>query len=175
MLTALRTFADVVEPVKDYTREELATEEPTSQTPLVRVVDAVNPESGASRLFNANVDQFLASSCKDATVAASLRTQLTQWAKNDGTVQGIAQHSSIVKDAVPASAALSQSAELALGALDRIGQALPVPDDLKKQQIAALNTFEAQAHKSQLTIPARAAFQKLIEAAGSAGPCAAAR
>ena len=169
---SLLTLVEALEPVKDYTREELATEEPTSQTPLVRVVDTVNPESEVSRRFSANVDQFLASSCKDAALVASLRTQLTQWAKNDGMVQAVAQRSSIVKDAVPASAALSQSAELALSALDRINQALPVPDDLKKQQIAALNAFETQAHKSQLTIPARAAFQKLIEAAGSGGPCA---
>jgi len=172
---ALMTLVETLEPVKDYTREALATEEPTSQTPLVRVVDAVNPESSTSRRFSANVDQFVAGSCKDAALTASLRTQLTQWARNDGSVEGVAQRSSIVEEAAPASAALSQSAELALGALDRIGQALPVPDELKKQQIDALNAFENQAHKSQLTIPARAAFQKLIEAAGNGGACSGVR
>jgi hypothetical protein len=160
------------EPVKDYSREALATEEPTSQTPLVRVVDAVNPESEASRRFSVNVDEFLASSCKDAAIGARLRVQLTIWSKNDASVQPVAQRSSIVQDAAAASGALSQSAELALTALDRISQNLPVPDDLKKQQIDALNAFENQAHKSQLTIPARAAFQKLIEAAGNGGVCA---
>jgi hexosaminidase len=168
---ALMTLVETLEPVKDYTREALAAEEPTSHTPLVRVVDAVNPESSTSRRFSANVDQFVAGSCKDAALTASLRTQLAQWAKNDGPVGLAGQRSSIVKEATPASAALSQSAELALGALERIAQGLPVPDDLKKQQIDALNAFENQAHKSQLTIPARAAFQKLIEAAGNGGAC----
>src|SRR5216110_4027814 len=38
---ALRTLTDVVEPVKDYTRERTAPAEPTSATPMNRVVDAV--------------------------------------------------------------------------------------------------------------------------------------
>src|SRR5246500_4548805 len=46
---ALRTIADVVEPVKDYTREQTAPVEPTSQNPLNRVVDAVPLESDAGR------------------------------------------------------------------------------------------------------------------------------
>jgi hexosaminidase len=171
--SAVLTLVAALEFVKDYGREAMASEEPTSATPLIRVVDAVNPESEVSRLFSVNVDRFVAGSCKDSALTGSLRSQLTVWAKNDGAVQAIAQHSAIVKDAAPASAALSQSAELALGALDRINEGLPIPDDLKKQQIDALNAFEQQAHKSQLTIPARAAFQKLIEAAGNGGACAA--
>jgi len=172
---ALLVLVRGLEPVKDYSREALATEEPTSRTPLVRVVDAVNPESEASRRFSDEVDQFLASSCKDQAKAAALRAQLAQWARNDSDVQALAQRSSLVREATPASAAFSQSAELALTALDRINQGLPLPDDLKKQQIDALNAFEQQAHKSQLTIPARAAFQKLIEAAGNGGACTTAK
>ena len=132
---------------------------------------AVSPESEVSRRFTIDVDEFASAGCKDPARGAELRAQLTLWAKNDETVQSVAQRSYIVKDAAPASAALSQAAVLALAALDRIGQALPMPDDLKKQQIDALNAFETQAHKSQLTIPARGAFQKLIEAAGNGGAC----
>jgi len=168
---ALLTLVRALEPVKDYSRESLANQEPTSQTPLTRVVDAVSPESEVSRRFTIDVDEFAAAGCKDPARAAELRAQLTLWAKNDETVQSVAQRSYIVKDAAPASAALSQAAVLALAALDRIGQALPMPDDLKKLQIDALNAFETQAHKSQLTLPARGAFQKLIEAAGNGGAC----
>ena len=168
---ALLTLVQALEFVKDYSREAMATQEPTSQTPLIRVADAVNPESETSRRFSVSVDQFLASSCKDAGKAAELRRQLTEWARNDEVVQAVAQRSYIVKDAAPASTALSQAAELGLSALDRIGQSLPLTDDLKKQQIDALNAFENQAHKSQLTLPARAAFQKLVEAAANGGAC----
>lgn len=168
---ALTTVAEALEPVKDYEREEDKVP-PSNQTPLNRVIDAVHPESEVSRQFSVTVDQFLASSCKDAAKAAGLRAQLVQWAGNDAHLQPLAQRSSLVKNVSPASEALSQAAELALSALDRITQGLPSPTDLVKQQVAALNASEQQAHKSQLTLPARAAFQKLIEAAGSGGACA---
>jgi len=172
---AILNLVQALEFVKDYSREAMATQKPTSQTPLTRVVDAVSPESETSRRFSATVDQFVASSCKDEGKAAELRRQLTEWARNEETVQAVARRSYIVRDAAPASTALSQGAELALSALDRISQSLPLTDDLKKQQIDALNAFENQAHQSQLTLPARAAFQKLIEAVAVGGPCAASR
>jgi len=168
---ALSTLTEALEPVKDYEREGDKVP-PSNQTPLNRVVDAVHPESEVSRRFSVAVDQFLASFCKDAGKAAELRGQLAAWARNDARLQPLAQRSSLVQNVSPASEALSQAAELALGALDRIAQGLPAPPDLAKQQVAALNAYEQQAHKSQLTLPARAAFQKLIEAAGSGGACA---
>ena len=168
---ALLTLTETLEPVKDYSRESMAAEEATSQTPLTRVVDAVKPESEESRRFSIRVDQFVASSCKDGTRATDLRARLSRWAKNDLTLQQLAQRSSLVKDAAPASAAFSQAADLALTALDRISQNLPLPEDLKKQQIDGLNASELQAHKSQLTIPIIEAFQKLIEAASAGGGC----
>ena len=170
-IAALGTLTAALEPVKDYTREENAANEPTSQTALNRVVDAVQPESETSRRFSVGVDQFVASSCKDAVKASELRAQLTLWAGNDSWLQPLAQRSQLVKEAGPASTALSQAAELALNALDRLTEGLPLTEDLKKQQLDALNALELQAHKSQLTLPARAAFQKLIEAAASGSAC----
>ena len=171
-LASLGTLTEALEPVKDYTREENAATEPTSQTPLNRVVDAVQPESEVSRRFSVGVDQFLASSCKDALKAAELRAQLTLWAGNDARLQSLAERSFLVQEARPASSALSQAAELALNALDRLTQGLPLTEDLKKQQIEALRALELQAHKSQLSLPARAACQRLIEAAASGSACA---
>src|SRR5260370_24898595 len=62
---ALRTLTDVIEPVKGYTRRQTAPAEPTSATPMNRVVDAVPLESDAGRRFNDQVDQLLAASCHD--------------------------------------------------------------------------------------------------------------
>jgi hexosaminidase len=174
-MEALLTLTEALEPVKDYNRETLAGTEPTSLVPLNRVVDAVHPESEVSRRFSVGVDQFVASSCKDGAKAADLRAQLSQWAESDSRLQPLAQRSSLVTDAVPASAAFSQAAELALTALERISQGLPLPEGLRKQQLDALDAFEVQAHKSQLTIPTLAAFQKLIEAASTGGGCATAK
>jgi hexosaminidase len=168
---ALLDLAEALEPVKDYNRESTPGEEPTQLMALNRMVDTVHPESEVSRQFTIAVDQFLASSCKDSAKAAALRTQLTEWAAVDAQVEPLAQNSVLVQNVLPASSAFSQAAELARTALDRIAQGLPLPDALKKQQSEALAAFETQAHKSQLTIPTIAAFQKLIDASGIGGAC----
>ena len=172
---ALLALTQAVEPVKDYNRESTPGEEPTSLKPLTRVVDAAHPESMVSRRFSLAVDDYVGGSCKDPAKSEEIRVRLNQWIGLNGPIQALAQQSYLVKDAVPAASALSQSSALSLNALDRIHQGLPLTDDFKKQQIDALNVFETQAHKSQLTLPARPAFQKLIEAASNGGSCVAAK
>lgn len=168
---ALRTLTEALEPVKNYDREKMAAVEPTSQTPLNRVVDAVALESQTSRRFSEAVGEYLSTSCKDAAKAAELRAQLALWAGNDAKLEPLAQRSALVQEAVPASAALSQAAAVAMAALDKVMQGAALTDDQKKQQLDALNAAEQQAHKSQLTLPALGAFQKLIEAASSGAAC----
>jgi hexosaminidase len=168
---ALTLLARSLEPVKDYGREELAPSEPTSQTPMHRVVDAVLLESETSRRFSVAVDKYLGTSCQDPAGAAALREQLREWAENDARLEPLAQRSFLVKEAAPASAALSQAAAIGLSALDRIAQGTPATDDVKKQQGDSLKALEIQAHKSQLTIPALAAIQKLVDASSSGGVC----
>jgi hexosaminidase len=171
---ALRSLVEALEPQKDYTREQSG-EEPTSQTPLNRVVDAVQLESEPSRLFSGRVDGYLANSCKDPAKGTEIRAQLLQWAGNDARLRPLAERSFLVKQASPASSALSEAVEIALGALDRISRGVPLTPELKKQLADSLNAFEAQAHKSQLIIPALPAFQKLLDAATLGGACASAK
>lgn len=170
---ALQSVALGLEYVKDYQREEFAPFEPTSLGPMNRLMDAVYVESESSRRFGLATDKFVAGACGDAALSSVLRGQLMEWIAANQTLQPAAQRSFLVKDAVPATSALAQSAQLALSALERIQQGLPLPEGLKKQQVEALTAFENQAHKSQLTIPALAAFQKLVEAGVSGGSCAA--
>jgi hexosaminidase len=172
-LAALGLLAQSLEPMKDYSREEAIKTEPTSQTPLNRLVDAVNLESETSRRFSVAVDEFLSSACKDTAKAAELRMQLTAWAGIDAHLQHVAQRSALVQEGSPAAAALSQAAQLALDALNRIGQGQSLTEDQKKQAVDALNAAELLGHKSQLILPARPAFQKLIEANSAGGACAA--
>jgi len=96
---------------------------------------------------------------------------LAEWATIDDRLQGLAQRSHLVREAVPASAALSQAAKIAVDALDSIQKGAPVSADQKKNHVDFLNALEQQAHKSQLTIPELPAFQKLVEAASASGVC----
>jgi hexosaminidase len=169
---ALRALAQALEHQKDYTREESAGgEQPTSFTPLNRLVDSVQPESDAGRRFSLLVEQFVSANCKDAALEAAIHAQLAEWSTIDDRLQGLTQRSHLVKEAAPASAALSQSARIALDAFDALQRGAPLSDDDKKKQIAALQAFEKQANKSQLTIPELPAFQRLIEGTSAGGAC----
>jgi hexosaminidase len=166
---ALRALAQGLEHQKDYTREASAGTPPTSLTPLNRLVDAVYPESDVSRRFTLLVDQFVSSGCKDPAIETEIHAQLAEWATIDERLHALAQRSRLVQQAAPGSAALSLSAKIAL---DAILKGAPISAEQKKIHLDSLGAMEQQAHKSQLTIPELAAFQKLVEAASTGGACA---
>lgn len=167
---ALNTLATVVEPVKDYTREETATAEPTSATPLNRLVDAVPLESSSARHFSQSVDKYLASTCHDAVLAARIRRQLANWMDNDAELQPLAERSSLVKEVAATSQDLSSLGSIGLAALDFISKGQRAPDDWKAQQLAALEQIAKP--KAQLLLMPSPAVQRLVEAASAGGACA---
>jgi hexosaminidase len=170
---ALRTLTDVVEPVKNYTRRQTAPAEPSSATPMNRVVDAVPLESDAGRRFNDQVDQFLAAACHDSAVEARLRAQLSTWRDNDATLQPLAQRSFLVKEVAATSQDLSALGTAGLAALDAIAKGHQAPDSWKAQQLAILE--QVNKPKAQLLLIPAPAVQKLIEAAAAGGACSTAR
>jgi hexosaminidase len=168
---ALHTLADVVEPVKDYGREQTAPAEPTSATPLNRVVDAISLESDVARRFGDLVDKFVAASCRDADAEARLRAQLTAWRDNDARLAPLAQRSFLVKEVAQSSQDLSALGAAGLAALDFIAKGEGAPDSWKAQQLAVVE--EIQKPKGQLLLMPAPAVQRLIEAAAAGGSCAA--
>jgi hexosaminidase len=170
---ALRMLADVLEPVKDYTREETATAEPTSATPLNRLVDAVPLESAAGRQFGELVDKFLVASCRDDASAARLRWQFTLWSDNDAKLEMLAQRSFLVKEVAASSQDLSALGSVGLSALDYIARGAPAAEGWKTQQLGILQ--QAVKPKAQLLLVPAPAVQRLVEAAASGGTCASAK
>jgi hexosaminidase len=169
--SALKTLADVVEPVKEYTREATAPAEPTSATPLNRLVDAVPLESSVARRFGEKVDKFVSSSCRDADSAAQLRAQLSAWRDNDAKLQPLAQRSFLVKEVASTSQDLSALAGVGLAALDFAAKGGSAPEDWKAQQLAILE--QVKKPKSQLLLMPAAAVQRLVEAVAAGGNCVA--
>jgi len=166
---ALRTLTDVLEPVKDYTREQTAPAIPTSSTPLNRVVDAASLESDAGRRFGELVDQFVASACHDPAAELRLRAQLTTWRDNDAILQSLAQRSFLVKEVTANSHDLSTLGAAGLAALDAITKGQPAPDSWKVQQLALID--QVKKPEAQLLLVPVPAVQKLIEAAAAGSPC----
>jgi hexosaminidase len=170
---ALRTLTDVIEPVKGYTRRQTAPAEPTSATPMNRVVDAVPLESDAGRHFAELVDRFVAASCHDVDAEVRLRSQFALWRDNDAILQPLAQRSFLVKEVAANSQDLSALGMAGLAALDAITKGQPAPDSWKAQQLAILE--QANKPKAQLLLIPAPAVQKLIEAAAAGGACSTAK
>jgi len=166
---ALKTLADVAEPVKEYTREETAPFEATSLTPMNRIVDAVSLESDTARHFSELVDKFLAGSCHDAAAAAGLRSYLTRWSQNDAAFASLAQKSSLAKEGAATSRDLSAVGAAGLAAIDAIAAAKPLSPDQQSQMNAVLT--EAAKPKVQLLLVPVASVQKLVGAASQAELC----
>lgn len=168
---ALSTLASVVEPVKNYTRERTAPAEPTSATPLNRLVDAVPLESVNARHFSELVDKFIGAACHDSASEARLRAKLLDWRDNDAKLQSLIARSFLVKEAAGTSQDLSTVGTIGLAALDYISKGQRAPDDWKTQQLAALELVGKP--KAQLLVMPAPAVQKLVEAASTGGACAA--
>jgi len=160
-ISTLRTFTDVVEPVKDYTREEIATVEATSLSPLSRVVDAARPESDTARHFADLVDALIAGQA-DPSAKQEVRTLLIRWRDNQSNLQALGTQSFLLTEIIPLAQDLSAVATTGLQALDYLDRGERASDDWATQQFAVL--AEAQKPKAQLLLMVAPSVQKLVEA-----------
>src|SRR5450432_80154 len=163
-IAALKVLSDVVEPVKGYTREEMAPAPASSLTPLNRLVDAVPPESDAARIFSREVESLLTS--PTAATSADLRATLAAWRDNDAKLQPLFQESFLLKEDAVLSTELAQLGSTGLQALDYLEHGEPVPGDWKASQLAIVE--EAKKPKSQLLLMVAPAVQRLVEGKGGA-------
>jgi hexosaminidase len=170
---ALKTLADLLEPVKDYTRGESTGFKAITTTPLNHVVDAVPPESDTARRFGQLVDKFISSSCQDADSEARLRAQFLAWRDNDAKLRPLAQRSFLVQEVAGRSQDLSSLGSIGVAALDALAKRQPAPDSWKTQNLSTI--AELKKPKAQLLLIPADGVQKLVEAATVGGTCAGAK
>jgi hexosaminidase len=160
-ISALRTFTDVVEPVKDYNREELAVVEATSLSPLNRVIDAARPESTTARKFANLVDALIAGHV-DSDAKQEIKALLIRWRDNQSNLQPLESQSFLLKEIVPLSQELTGVALTGLQALDYMDRRERAPAAWATEQFALLE--EAQKPKAQLLLMVVPSVQKMVEA-----------
>jgi hexosaminidase len=164
---ALRVLADVVEPVKDYTREELAPVPANSADPLNRLVDAVRPESETARQFAAMVDALVAGSASAAT-KARLRGLLTEWRDNQAKLQPLAANSFLLREALPLSQDLSALGDAGLRAMDYLDRGERAPEAWRTTQFDVVEL--ARKPRAQLLLMVAPPVEKLMEATATGTP-----
>jgi len=166
-ISALETLVDAVEPVKGYSREALAPSQPTSLTPLNRIVDAAPPESLEARLLSGLVDALVSGKIKPG-MEAELRATFASWRDNDIHFRALAANSALIQEALPLSHDLSALGAAGLEALDYLDRGEKSPQPWKSQQLAL--TQAAIQPRAQLILVVAAPLQKLIQASAGEPP-----
>lgn len=165
-IAAVRTLADVVEPVKDYAREELAATPATSMTPLNRLIDAARPESDTARDFSEMVDTLLAGNASPAT-RNQMHSLLVMWRDNQTKLEPFEAGSFLLKEVVPISQNLSALGAAGAEAMDYLESGKGAPDAWTKASLAVADT--AKKPQAQLLLMVAPPIEKLIRAAGGPG------
>ncbi len=167
-ISALKVLADVLEPVKDYSREETASAPATSLLPLNRVVDAVRPESDTARRFADAVNDLVAKVAKPGS-EARMKEILKRWRDNQAELQPQIEKSLLLKEVAPLSQSLSALGAAGLAALYYIDRGQAAPPEWITQQTAVVE--QGKKAQAQLLIMVTPSVEKLIQAsAGHSAP-----
>src|SRR5882762_3934187 len=161
-ISALRTLADIVEPVKDYSRMESVKGPWDFRAPLNHLVDAVSPESDAARHFRDQVQAYIQSDYKDQAAEAQIRTWLTTWRDNDMKLRPSLERSFLLREVTPLSVDLSALGAAGLQALDYLDKSEPSSEAWRTHELSLIE--RARAPKASLLLMVVASVQQLIEA-----------
>jgi hexosaminidase len=149
---ALQVLVQVLEPVKEYGREEARMYD--SLTPLNRLVDTVPPESDTARQFGGMVESWLGHSSASGDLDA-MKKWLTLWQNNDQQLEPILQRNALLKEIVPLSQSLQTVAAAGLQALDYLGEGGRAPANWREQQLTMLKqASKPQAELMNMVVPA---------------------
>ncbi|PYV48125.1 MAG: hypothetical protein DMG92_14615 [Acidobacteria bacterium] len=142
-ISALRSLADVVEPVKDYARFENVKGAWDFRAPLNRLIDVANPESETGRHFQSLVQKYIQSDYQDHDAEAQIRALLSTWRDNDSKLKPLIQQSFLLHEIAPLSEALSNLGSAGLAALDYLDKSEESPESWRAQQLAIADTAKA--------------------------------
>ncbi len=116
-ITVLKTFADIVEPVKIYNRHFQGVRY-TSYSPYTRLVDAARPESVTARRFNKLVTCYLEKN--DEQAKSELVAMLKTWQANHEKLMPIINNSPILQEIAGLSETSARLAQTGLEAVNFI-------------------------------------------------------
>jgi hexosaminidase len=150
----LKTLADVVEPVKEYTRGEMR--EYTSFTPLNRLVDAARPESDTAREFAGLVENWRANE-------GAMRKLFRMWSNSASDLVPQMQKYALLQEDIPLAENLAAVGTAGLEALDYLDSGKPAPQAWITEKTAVLDrAWKPQAELLLMVVPS---VRKLVEAA----------
>jgi hexosaminidase len=160
-IDSLKVLADIVEPVRYYTRP--GTREYTQMTPLIRLVDAARPESQQARKFRKMVDGYFEDAPDFRANRETIREWLIKWRDNHEVLKPILDGSPLLKEITPLSEDVAALAEAGIQAMEYIEKNQEVPLSLVDEVLPLLNPPRKPEH--ELMIMIAPGVEKLIEKA----------
>jgi hexosaminidase len=157
----LKVLADIVEPVKYYTRPN--TKEYTQMTPLNRLVDAARPESLGAREFRILVDEMLLSAPRYDKNRYIIEAHLKKWRDNHVLLLPICESSFLLKEILTLSKEVKDLAEAGLRALQYLEQNQAPPEKWLKHIKPLLERPKKPEYELEIKIVP--AIGKMIETA----------
>lgn len=155
----LKVLADIVEPVKYYTRPN--TKEYTQMTPLNRLVDAARPESLKAREFRQLVDEMLQSAPRYDKNRYLIEAMLKEWRDNHVQLLPLLESSFLLRKIMPLSEDVKELAEAGLRATKYLEQGQEPPEEWFDRVLPLLERPEKP--ESELKIMIVPAIRKMVE------------
>lgn len=157
----LQVLAEAVEPLEGYARQSLGKVK-TTLAPLTRFVDAVPPESGLVRAFQASVEAYLAG--KDAAAAAALRRILERWRTNHESMKPYFLSAPGLLEVEPLSRGLSEAADIGLEAIQALVSGKHIGRARRADPLKTLAELK-KPFLGELELAAVPAIERLVAAA----------
>lgn len=164
---ALERFAEVLEPIKGYTRNEDG-ERYTQSTPLNRLVDSIPPESGAAREFRASVERYLEYSNNISTTSEDLtrlETELRGWQANLQRVRPLLSRNALLVECNSVADRLETILETGLEAIQALRSGQHWDASATSARLARLD--EAYAPQCEMLIQIQPGIRRLVIASGT--------
>jgi len=161
----LRVLAEIVEPVKHYTRPN--TRDYTQMTPLNRFVDAAKPESHTARKFENLVDELLKNNPPSNKNRFAIEDLLKEWRDNHIVLLPLLESSYLLKEIIPLSQDVKELSDVGLRALKYLEHQQSPPKKWLKDAKELLD--RPKKPESELIIKILPAIRKLLDAVESSG------
>ena len=164
-VSELRTFIDLIEPVKDFQRWQLQTEL-NQRVPLVRIADAAAPESELSREFAFKVDRMVfGPGGIDRSLVDPSAALLKEWgADGDLVAERLAAVHPALEEAIPTARELLDACAVGSDSLRALRSGVPISSDALSKSLASLDRDAAPNH-SATELPILSPIRLLVAAA----------
>jgi hexosaminidase len=157
----LQTLVSVVEPVKEYRRNQQRPQ--TMLSPLTGLIDAALPDSDVSRRFAATVDGLLSDAPRFEAHSQQVRNMLTQWRNAGPELEAMIDRSPALHEARPLAKDLNEMGTIGLEALSYISRGASPAPEWRTSSLAALD--QAAKPKGGLEFPIVPTVRQLVIAA----------